>query len=52
MRKNKVYKKKGIKVVEEITKKEGRQLFPRPAVFKDRSKYDRKKFKAELRNML
>ena len=41
-RKNKVYKKKGIKVVEAITKKEERALFPRPVVFRDKTKYTRK----------
>lgn len=44
MKKNKVSKKKGIKVVEKIQAKENRPLFPRPAVFANKKKYNRKKY--------
>lgn len=43
MKKNKVYKKQGVKVVEAIQAKENRPLFPRPAVYRDKTKYDRKR---------
>ena len=46
--KHKQKKIKGIKVVEAIQGKENRPLFPRPAVFRSKKKYDRKREKQQL----
>ena len=43
MKKYKVYKKNGVKVIEEISKQSNRLIFPRPACFKDKTKYNRKR---------
>lgn len=52
MRKNTVRKIKGVKVVEQHRKDTGRPLFPRPAVFRDRTKYHRPSGKEEARQMV
>ena len=45
MKKNKVKKVNGVKVVEPIEKEEGRPLFPRPTIYKSGKEYNRQKHK-------
>lgn len=45
MKKHKIVKIGGVKVAQEIKKDSDRPLFPRPVVFKDKRKYDRKRDK-------
>ena len=50
MKKNNVKKIKKVKIVSKIEKKQDRPLFPRPAVFADKSKYNRKREKRNWKN--
>ena len=45
MKKNRVKNVNGIKVVEPIEKEYGRELFPRPMIFKSGKDYNRQEFK-------
>ena len=49
MKKHQVKKVKGVKVVTDVQKDSGRPLFPAPAVFDSKNKYNRQRDKEQLR---
>ncbi len=52
MKKHKVKKIKGVKVIEEIKKDHDRPLIPPGAIFDMKTKYDRKREKEKIRKEL